>query len=113
MPRYKLSPEERAAEKERKDNLRNIMKGLDVKNFDDLKDVFKMIADCKEGKIDLILTKSVPRFARNTYTSMSEAKDKLSKKLYILQSESTWKGKRKFSECGSAKMKAQSFGFRY
>ena len=31
MPRYKLSPEERAAEKERKDNLRNIMKGLDVK----------------------------------------------------------------------------------
>ena len=28
MPRYKLSPEERAAEKERKENLRNIMKGL-------------------------------------------------------------------------------------
>ena len=88
MPRYKLSPEERAAEKERKENLRNIMKGLDIKNFDDLKDVFKMIADCKEGKIDLILTKSVPRFARNTYTSMSEAKDKLSKRLYISQSES-------------------------
>ena len=43
MPRYKLSPEERAAEKERKENLRNIMKGLDVKNFDDLKDVFKMM----------------------------------------------------------------------
>ena len=38
MPRYKLSPEERAAEQERKENLRNIMKGLDVKNFDDLKD---------------------------------------------------------------------------
>ena len=43
MPRYKLSPEERAAEKEHKDNLRNIMKGLDVKIFDDLKDVFKMM----------------------------------------------------------------------
>ena len=43
MPRYKLSPEERAAEKERKENLRNIMKGLDVKNFDDLKDVFKLM----------------------------------------------------------------------
>ena len=28
MPRYKLSPEERAAEKERKENLRNIMKRL-------------------------------------------------------------------------------------
>ena len=36
MPRYKLSPEERALDAERKENLRNIMKGLDVKNFDDL-----------------------------------------------------------------------------
>ena len=27
MPMYKLSPEERAAEKERKENLRNIIKG--------------------------------------------------------------------------------------
>ena len=43
MPRYKLSPAERALEQERKENLRNIMKGLDVKNFDDLKDVFKMM----------------------------------------------------------------------
>ena len=43
MPKYKLSPEERAAEKERKENLRNIMKGLDVKSFDDLKDVFKLM----------------------------------------------------------------------
>ena len=57
MPRYKLSPEERAAEKERKDNLRNIMKGLDVKKFDDLKDVFKIptsygeiVLNLKEGK---------------------------------------------------------------
>ena len=45
MSRYKLSPEERAAEKERKDNLRSIMKGLDVKKFDDLKDVFKMMVE--------------------------------------------------------------------
>ena len=37
MPKYKLSPEERALEQERKENLRNIMQGLDVKNFDDLK----------------------------------------------------------------------------
>ncbi len=43
MPRYKLSTEERAAERERKEKLRNIMKGLDVKNFDDLKDVFKLM----------------------------------------------------------------------
>lgn len=57
MPRYKLSPEERAAEKERKESLRNIMQGLDVKNFDDLKDVFKlmvgeMIENGLEGELD-------------------------------------------------------------
>ena len=57
MPRYKLSPEERASEKERKENLRNIMKGLDVKNFDDLKDVFKMMVgemleNGLEGELD-------------------------------------------------------------
>ena len=53
MPRYKLSPEERAAEKERKENLRNIMRGLDVKNFDDLKDVFKMmVGEMLENGLD-------------------------------------------------------------
>ena len=57
MPTYKLSPEERAAEKERKENLRNIMKGLEVKNFDDLKDVFKlmvgeMLENGLEGELD-------------------------------------------------------------
>ena len=57
MPKYKLSPEERAAEKERKENLRNIMKGLDVKSFDDLKDVFKlmvgeMLENGLEGELD-------------------------------------------------------------
>ena len=53
MPRYKLNPEERAAEKERKENLHNIMKGLDVKNFDDLKDVFKMmVGEMLENGLD-------------------------------------------------------------
>ena len=57
MPKYKLSPIERAAEKERKENLRNIMKGLDVKSFDDLKDVFKlmvgeMLENGLEGELD-------------------------------------------------------------
>ena len=53
MPRYKLSPEERAAEQERKENLRNIMKGLDVKNFYDLKDVFKMmVGEMLENGLD-------------------------------------------------------------
>ena len=56
MPRYKLSPEERALEQERKENLRNIMKGLDVKNFDDLKDVFKMMVEkCSK----MVLTESL------------------------------------------------------
>jgi len=57
MPKYKLSPEERAAEKERKENLRSIMKGLDVKNFEDIKDVFKlmvgeMLENGLEGELD-------------------------------------------------------------
>ena len=57
MPKYKLSPEERAAEKERKEKLRNIMKSLDVKSFDDLKDVFKlmvgeMLENGLEGELD-------------------------------------------------------------
>ena len=53
MPKYKLSPEERAAEKERKENLRSIMQGLDVKNFDDLKDVFKlMVGEMLENGLD-------------------------------------------------------------
>ena len=53
MPRYKLSPIERAAEQERKENLRNIMKGLDVKNFDDLKGVFKMmVGEMLENGLD-------------------------------------------------------------
>lgn len=57
MPKYKLSPEERAAEKERKENLRNLMKGLDVKSFDDLRDVFKLMVgeileNGLEGELD-------------------------------------------------------------
>lgn len=57
MPRYKKSPEELAAERERKENLRNIMKGLDIKNFNDIQDVFKMMVgeileNGLEGELD-------------------------------------------------------------
>jgi putative transposase len=53
MPKYKLSPEERAIEQERKENLRNIMQCLDVKNFEDLKDVFKMmVGEMLENGLD-------------------------------------------------------------
>ena len=230
MPRYKLSPIERAAEKERKENLRNIMKGLDVKNFDDLKDVFKMMVgemlengldgelddelgytkydyrnkegensrngyskktlktsigeteikvprdrdgefepqlvkknqttltgdmeekiismyakgmttsdieahikdiyglDCSDTTISRITDKILPVvrewqsrpleeiyavvFLWTPYTSTSEVKDKSLKRLYISQLESIWTDRRKSSECGLAKMKVQSFGFR-
>lgn len=35
----------------------------------------RMIADCKEGKIDLIITKSVSRFARNVMITIGMARD--------------------------------------
>lgn len=38
-------------------------------------DFLRMIADCKDGKIDLILTKSVSRFARNTYDCISTVRE--------------------------------------
>ena len=57
MPKYKLSPEERAAEQARKESLRNLMRGLDVKNFNDLQEVFKMMVgemleNGLEGELD-------------------------------------------------------------
>jgi putative transposase len=41
MPKYKLTPEERAAEKERKENLMKVIGDLDVKDFNDLQGLFK------------------------------------------------------------------------
>lgn len=53
MPRYKQSPEERAAEKERKENMRNLMQGLNVKSVEDLNDVFKlMVSTILENGLD-------------------------------------------------------------
>ena len=62
--------------------------------------------------IDYIEVKLKSGKTGSLYIFTSEAKDKLLKRLYISQSESIWKGKRKSSECGLEKMKAQSFGFR-
>ncbi len=110
MPRYKLSPEERAAEKERKDNLRNIMKGLDVKNFDDLKDVFKMMVgemleNGLDGEIDDELgytTNAIEGFNRQLRKvtkskSVFPTDDSLLKMLYLAMIDITkkWTGKRK------------------
>ena len=110
MPRYKLSPEERAAEKERKDNLRNIMKGLDVKNFDDLKDVFKMMVgemleNGLDGELDDELgytTNALQEFNRQLRKvtkskSVFPTDDSLLKMLYLAMIDITkkWTGKRK------------------
>ena len=35
----------------------------------------KMIEDCKAGKIDIILTKSISRFARNTVDTLTTVRD--------------------------------------
>lgn len=35
----------------------------------------RMIADCKAGKIDLIITKSISRFARNTTTVLKYTRE--------------------------------------
>lgn len=35
----------------------------------------RMIADCREGKIDMIVTKSITRFARNTLTLLETARE--------------------------------------
>ena len=37
---------------------------------DNRREFQKMLKDCKQGKIDLILTKSISRFARNTVTTV-------------------------------------------
>ena len=35
----------------------------------------RMIADCKAGKIDMIITKSISRFARNTVTMLKVVRE--------------------------------------
>ena len=35
----------------------------------------KMIKDCKDGKIDMIITKSISRFARNTVTMLETVRE--------------------------------------
>ena len=44
--------------------------GITGTSWEKRKDFSRMIEDCKEGKIDLILVKSLSRFARNTLDSL-------------------------------------------
>lgn len=57
MPKYKLSPEERAAEKARKDQIRGLLAGLDIKDFNDIQTLFKemvgeVLQNGLEGELD-------------------------------------------------------------
>ena len=38
-------------------------------------DFNRMVEDCQEGRLDLILTKSISRFARNTYDCISTVRE--------------------------------------
>ena len=46
--------------------------GTDMKKRDDFN---RMVEDCQDGRIDLILTKSISRFARNTYDCISTVRE--------------------------------------
>ena len=50
-------------------------------------DFMKMIADCMEGKIDMILTKSISRFARNTLDTLKYVRMLKEKNIAILFEE--------------------------
>jgi len=57
MPKYKLSPEEREAEKARKEQIRGLLSGLEVKDFSDIQALFKemvgeVLQNGLEGELD-------------------------------------------------------------
>ncbi len=54
-----------------------IDEGISGKNVDKRDDFLRMISDAKSDRFDLILTKSVPRFARNTLDSIKYTQDLL------------------------------------
>lgn len=53
MPKYKLSAEERAAKQERKEKLKELMAGLEVKDISDINSLFKeMVGDILENGLE-------------------------------------------------------------
>ena len=57
MPKYKLNPEERAAEQARKEKMKNLLKGLEIKDFGDIQSLFKemvgeVLQNGLEGELD-------------------------------------------------------------
>ncbi|PKY88198.1 hypothetical protein CYJ57_06185 [Falseniella ignava] len=49
--------------------------GISGTNTKNRKEFNRMIADCKRGMIDLIITKSISRFARNTLDCLKYIRD--------------------------------------
>lgn len=60
--------------------------GIDIENREEMN---RMIKDCEQGKIDLILTKSLSRFSRNTVDTLITY---ISWQKRILQFTLKWKG---------------------
>ena len=46
--------------------------GTEMKKRDDFN---RMVGDCQEGRLDLVLTKSISRFARNTYECVKTVRE--------------------------------------
>ena len=57
MPKYKLSPEERAAKKERREQVKTLMSNLDVKDLKNINSLYKemigaVLDKCLEAELD-------------------------------------------------------------
>lgn len=49
--------------------------GISATNTKKREEFNRMIADCREGKIDMIITKSISRFARNTLDCLNYVRE--------------------------------------
>jgi hypothetical protein len=53
MPKYKLSPEEWEAERQRKEQIRGLLTGLEIKDFSDIQSLFKeMVGEVLENGLE-------------------------------------------------------------
>lgn len=72
MPKYKDSPEVRAARKERKEKLREFLQLLDVEDYSDLRSVFKeMVGEVLENGLEAELDDELGYDYRNKNTENS------------------------------------------
>lgn len=72
MPRYKDSPEVRAAKKERKEKLREFLQLLDVEDYSDLRQVFKeMVGEVLENGLEAELDDE-PGYSKYDYRNKDD-----------------------------------------